>query len=114
MASHDAHTSRSEAPDGLFHTNMSGSSVRSAASTRTPLSTARPACLASLVLGSVPTPTMTRSVGDLTAVVGDHLRDLPGAAELGYHRAEPDIDAVLAVPLSEEPTDHGGARLLLA
>jgi hypothetical protein len=34
---------------------------------------------------------------------------MPGAAELGRRCAESDIDAVLAVHLSEEPADHGTA-----
>jgi hypothetical protein len=37
-------------------------------------------------------------------------RDPLGAVEVDYRRAEPDIDAVLAVYLGEEPTDHEAAR----
>ena len=76
---------------------MSGSLVRSDLSTRTPLSTSSPAASASWVRGRTPDADHHRVGPELLAEIDPDA----GRRDLGDLRAEPQVDAVLAVQLGE-------------
>ena len=87
---------------------MSGSEVRSCASTRMPLSTSRPAASASPVLGVMPTPTMTASASmRLPSASSTPFALAVGAGDLGDLDAAAQIHAVVAVQAGEDLGDLG-------
>ena len=94
---------------------ISGSDVHSDWSTSTPLSTSSPASSASRVLGTAPTPTMTRSAGRDDAGRGDHGRrgDLGDAVAEGELHALPPVHARehLAELGAEHAVQRRGLRL---